>query len=355
MALTKQEIQHERVLNLRIKHGLTQNHIASVCGYTPQRISDIEQKNSCIDEEALLKLSDILVCSPDYLLGLVDEPNLMLSGYYDKNGKRKILRSLWQLGNFRDTLISKFYTLPPNKRSILYTLMDCLKNCSDAEAKTFESMSKAFFHFNPKYEKATLRSHDYIFTTLRNEILPAIEEDAYKFIFSTFSSDLDLCKMSDSDFESAISQSLGDFKKECKQKLHLKIRGAVIPYKQTLDNSISESDIDDMINYVLDCLQSDVETKLASDSFKKQFKSSKYISLSKGYIAPKDISQVLDDIIAFIKADTKTALNKEPIKIPSVKSHKDKAKILRELRRTLYLRKDTYAKELLKDIKNFFK
>ena len=192
--------------------------------------------------------------------------------------------------------------------------MDCLKNCSDEEAKTFESMSKAFFHFNPKYEKATLRSHDYIFTTLRNEILPAIEEDAYKFIFTTYSSDLDLCKMSDPDFRNAIDQNLGDFKKECKQKLHSKIKSAVIPYRQTPDNSISKNDIGDTISYVLECLQNDVEAKVASSFFKKK-----------------------------------------PIKIPPVKSHKDKADILRKLQRTLYLRKDTYAKELLNDIKEFFK
>lgn len=353
MPSQNQEILSERVKLLRKKFRLSQQYIADSCGCTRQYINTIEKKNTCVNPELLWNLSNILLCSPDYLLGRVAEPNQILSDYHDEEGK--ILSCPFQLGDFRDDLMRKIYIMSPDRIFTMHTIADCLKQCTDTEVNTFQHISKAFFHYKPKYEQTVLRIHDYIFCKLRDEILPNIQKDAYKFIFSTYRSDLECCKLTDNIFKNELDQNLGDFLRECKQKLQIKIKNAVIPNKQTPDKSISENDIDEIINHILECIKNDVEQKYASHSFKEQLKSNKDTSsVTKDYIAPEDISLLLDDIVSFIKADINEILSKEPIKPPLTKSHQEKASILRDLRRNLYLRRDTYSKQLLDDIRQFF-
>lgn len=64
----------ERIRQLRLKKGLTQQKLAEMLNTTNATISNYETGASTPDYETLIKLSDIFNVTTDYLLGRTDEP-----------------------------------------------------------------------------------------------------------------------------------------------------------------------------------------------------------------------------------------------------------------------------------------
>lgn len=273
----KLEICGERLKELREKWGLSQDYLADFCGTSKQQISRLEQEGeSRTDRELIYSLSDVLRCTTDYLQGYVDNPDEIITYYFDeittedgdkKQVKRKrILRKMFQAGDFRDSIIHKIYVLSSSKRSALYTLINCLKNADDSQVDAFKCICTELFSYTPKYEKKILSVQDYIFCRIRDEILPNIEEEAYKFVFSDYAPELESCKMEDSKFNLVISQNLGDFQKETKQKLRLKIKNAVIPNKHrpSSDHYYTMERVYETVDYILKCTKITIESQLSS-------------------------------------------------------------------------------------------
>ncbi len=70
---------YERLQTLRIKSGFTQKELASRLGVSPSIISGYETGERTPSAEILLKLSGLLHCSTDYLLGIdVNRPIIVL-------------------------------------------------------------------------------------------------------------------------------------------------------------------------------------------------------------------------------------------------------------------------------------
>lgn len=160
MSNKKIEIVGNRIKELREQNKFSQKDLAQAGKCTKQHISQIEKSDSvCISEEALFNLSTLLQCSPDYLRGIVDEPDMIRTGYKvsadesnamsnkscDTQKEYKTIRYASDPGNFRDLLIRKISTMPSNKWLILNMLLDCLKQCNDNEVKRFEEVCKIFF------------------------------------------------------------------------------------------------------------------------------------------------------------------------------------------------------------------
>ena len=59
----------EKLVNLRLQHGLSQRAVAKRLGLSPSIISGYETGERCPSVEALLSLSRLYRCSCDYLLG----------------------------------------------------------------------------------------------------------------------------------------------------------------------------------------------------------------------------------------------------------------------------------------------
>lgn len=306
----KVEIIGKRVKELREQYGYSQKYLADNCHCTRQRINQIETSDKTgIDEGALNELSILLQCSPDYLKGTVDKPDQICTGY-----DGIVLTKPFDTGDFRDLLIRKISTTSSNKWPIINTLLDCLKACDDDEAKRFEGICKEFFSYKPQYEECVLKCPDYIYTKIRDEILPNIEMNVYNYLFLYYRENIDSCSLEDSEFKTALLQNLGDFRKECKQKFYLKIQSAVIPNKRPVDSSssITTINISELVEYILKCVLSEIESQISKNNFKKLFSNKIY-------------------------------------------SFEEKRSIIKRLRDHMYLRVKRYAKPFVNDLFTFFK
>lgn len=224
-----------------------------------------------------------------------------------------VLSKPFQTGNFRDALIHKIYSLPSSRQSALFTIIDWMKCADDAQIDSFKRIGKEIFSYTPKYEKKILSVQDYIFCRIRDEILPNIEEEAYKFVFSEYASELESSKMEDSKFNAAISQNLGDFQKETKQKLQLKIKNAVIPNKHlsSHDHYYTMERVRETIDYILKCLMISINKELISS----------------------DLDQYL----------------------PHTKTPAERADLMAKLQKFLSFEVKKYSQPVVKDILTFFK
>ncbi len=320
----KLEISGKRLKELREKWELSQEYIANFCGTSRQQICRLEKdEEHRTSKELLNSLSDVLRCTPDYLQGYVDNPDEIRTCYIDKittnNGDKqpvrqeRIIRKMFQAGDFRDSIIHKIYVLPPSKRSALYTLIDCLKNADDSQVEAFKRICIELFSYTPKYEKKILCVQDFVYCKISDEILPNIEEEAYQFIFSNYAPELESCKMEEANFSRAINQNLGDFQKETKQKLQLKIKNAVIPNKHLSSNDhyFTLERVKETVDYISKCIMTSINnqldssvidqylphTKTSTEREELMIKLQKHLSLEiKNYSQP-----IIKDILTFFK------------------------------------------------------
>ncbi|MBK3495290.1 helix-turn-helix transcriptional regulator [Viridibacillus sp. YIM B01967] len=72
----------KRIILLREKKGWSQRELASRVGLNPSVMNRIESENRPIKDEELLKLSNVLECTSDHLLG---RSNFQNSALVDKN------------------------------------------------------------------------------------------------------------------------------------------------------------------------------------------------------------------------------------------------------------------------------
>ena len=70
----------QRLKELRIKSGLTQNQLADRIGVTKSVVSYYELHERTPSPEVLVKLASIFHCSTDFLLGLEKQQTLDISG-----------------------------------------------------------------------------------------------------------------------------------------------------------------------------------------------------------------------------------------------------------------------------------
>lgn len=65
----------KRIISLRENKGWNQRELASRVGLNPSVMNRIELEERPIKDNELIKLSDVLGCSSDYLLGKTDKKN----------------------------------------------------------------------------------------------------------------------------------------------------------------------------------------------------------------------------------------------------------------------------------------
>jgi HTH-type transcriptional regulator, competence development regulator len=70
----------------RKKKGLTQKDLAQALDVSQSNVSNYEKGNYQLSSEQIIKLVKVLECSADYLLGLIDEPQLKQEKKSKPNG-----------------------------------------------------------------------------------------------------------------------------------------------------------------------------------------------------------------------------------------------------------------------------
>jgi len=65
----------ERLKRLRKARGYTQTDVGKALNITQQQVAKWEMANSDVSSETLTRLSRLLECTSDWLLGLVEAPN----------------------------------------------------------------------------------------------------------------------------------------------------------------------------------------------------------------------------------------------------------------------------------------
>lgn len=90
----------ERLKLVRIQKGLTQEDIANGIGSNKSTISQYETGSRKAEHEKIIKISEYLNISADYMLGLIDDPN-------GTAGKREIIQYHQLIGALREFLLNK--------------------------------------------------------------------------------------------------------------------------------------------------------------------------------------------------------------------------------------------------------
>ncbi len=88
----------DRLKNLRIQKGFTQEQLGNLVGLTKQAISRMEKnKNKYSDNELIKRIAFHLSCTPDYLLGLSNDKHKL------KNDKTQVI-SFDPDGDIKDSM-----------------------------------------------------------------------------------------------------------------------------------------------------------------------------------------------------------------------------------------------------------
>lgn len=258
------KIVGKRVKELRKKMGYSLEYAGQFCNCTKQNIDNIEKKRTHSTSEAILeKLAQLLGCTPDYLQGDVNGLNQVLvkSLVEDSNGEITVKKEVFTLalrpGDFRSQLLQKVLCLPVNRQFILNSVLDFIEESDDSEVLMLDRFTNAII---PHKEQFTAYKNDpqfYIYQKLAGNIMKEVTADAYDFIYSSdISPSIKTCDLEE--VRQYIDQALGDFKKETKLKLHIKIRSAVIGHKNQTSHphAITREDlleiVDNYSKYIYD-------------------------------------------------------------------------------------------------------
>lgn len=258
--MTQMKINGKRVRELRELQQYTLDDLGKYCGCSRQRIHQIEFGQSCVmEEDKLNKMAYFLGCTPDYLQGLVKNTDELLQRNIrtDEQGKTYIEKTVLKLslvpGDFRSSLLQKVLCLEPEYMYRLDSILDLFTVAEDSDLESFERYFKALLSSKPQYSKTVPDTKFYIYNQLCSHIVPNLCKDAYNFIYaSETSASIQECDMEDKNFTKHLDQQLGDFQKEAKQKLHQKIKNAIIGQKNKNIStfSLSVSDLDEIIENV---------------------------------------------------------------------------------------------------------
>ena len=258
--MAKKNIIGERVQKLRKLHQYTCEDLGKYCGCKRQRIYQIESEQSCgMEEDKINKMAYFLGCTPDYLQGLVEKTDelLQINTRTDEQGNSYIEKTVLKLslvpGDFRSSLLQKVLCLEPERMYKLNSLLDLFAEASDSDLASFEQYFKVLPSSKSQYSKTVPDAQFYIYNQLCSHIVPNLCTDAYNFIYtSETSASIQKCNMEDKNVKNHLDQQLGDFQKEAKQKLHQKIRNAIVGQKNknNFTLSLSASGLDEIMENV---------------------------------------------------------------------------------------------------------
>ena len=130
----------ERIKEIRLKLGFTQDALATQAGITKGFLSDVENKNSNIGAQNLLRIANVLGASVDYLLEGVNKETSL-----DKKPviiPPELSRAAEQLGlTYSDTL----EVLEAHKSIVARRSNKAIKNFTEEDWKKLHSYIKKVF------------------------------------------------------------------------------------------------------------------------------------------------------------------------------------------------------------------
>lgn len=115
----------EIIRQLRIKKGLTQEELGALVGLQKSAIAKYENgRVENIKRSTISKLSEILDCSPSYLMGWEDNKPEELSAKAEKDIKKALGETLEQLENSQDALMFDGEPIDDETRELLKSSLE---------------------------------------------------------------------------------------------------------------------------------------------------------------------------------------------------------------------------------------
>ena len=131
-----------RILDLRLRRDLSQSELAEAWGISRSAVSQIENGERGVSSSELRKLTEIFKVSADYLLGLEDEPEVVLE--FSKKTKKKCQSMRISVPAYK---VDKF------KNVLLYILERCGGKPNVGETVLYKLLYFADFNFYESYEE----------------------------------------------------------------------------------------------------------------------------------------------------------------------------------------------------------